>query len=58
MNRYSNSAAASQVEEEIEAGETAAEAETETETEAGDSNDSVRQYLRQLGAVPLLTREG
>jgi len=58
MNRYSNSAAASEVEEEVEAGETAAEAETETETEAGDSNDSVRQYLRQLGAVPLLTREG
>ena len=56
MNRYSNSAAASEVEEDLEAGE--AVAEVEAESEPSDSNDSVRQYLRQLGAVPLLTREG
>jgi RNA polymerase primary sigma factor len=56
MNRYSNSAAASEVEEELEVEETPVEA--ESEAEPGDSNDSVRQYLRQLGAVPLLTREG
>ena len=56
MNRYSTSAVASDVEEEIEAGEPVAE--VEVETEPSDSNDSVRQYLRQLGAVPLLNREG
>ncbi len=58
MNRYSHTAVASPVEDDVEAVEAAPEIEPEQETETSDANDSVRQYLRQLGAVPLLTREG
>ena len=59
MNRYNSAVAApSEVADETEELETTVEAEAESETEVADSNDSVRQYLRQLGAVPLLTREG
>jgi RNA polymerase primary sigma factor len=59
MNRYNSAVAAtSEVADETEELETTVEVEAESETEVADSNDSVRQYLRQLGAVPLLTREG
>ena len=42
----------SEVADETEELEATVEAEAEPRREVADSNDSVRQYLRQLGAVP------
>ena len=72
MNRYHATLASSSArddEEETTLGATqAAESESEAETEAepepeaendnAQGNDSVRMYLKKLGAVPLLNREG
>lgn len=62
MNRYNDSLARTDYEEpeaaEIEAAEPEAPETQETQEEAGQANDPVRLYLKKLGAVPLLTREG
>lgn len=53
MDRYNTTA----LENEYEELQASPEPEVETEHDSG-INDSVRQYLKKLGAVPLLTREG
>lgn len=58
MTRYNSTAAATQYEEGLDETEAPAEAEAEEESDSAAANDSVRQYLKKLGAVPLLTREG
>ena len=61
MNRYNDSLARNEYEDaeapETEASEPESPEVSEPE-EAGQANDPVRLYLKKLGAVPLLTREG
>ena len=58
MSRYQDALARNDLDETESVEQETPEAEPVHEEEGGPSNDPVRMYLKRLGDVPLLTREG